>query len=1181
MGTVNIFLGGTGKHIAEDIQDSRDFYGLSIGEPVAFDLDAATRPGVDLRGFVHPRQETIDSVGEVARGWAAREPGPELGPADDAPKPGPQCSPEQSVLVAVGKGIAANPAPADGLYALRGHGLTIFSALFDPSLAIAGAGDGHRLRNLIRDRVREARNEGGDLCVNLVTSTAGGTGAGTVVPLALWLREEYPGVILTLLAVTPTAFASVLRGSPNMEELAAKGRSGTYAMFRELSFLQGVGDPQANFSPRALPATDKGIAYTPGQPLFSRVYWFGGRDANEPEHAFEEAGALLRILSNENTAAELRGKTGNHPLMSVGAVTAIEYPRLRLQRKLVSGVLVAAYERLRAARPTFVGGDAIDREVSLLDYVGGDTGRGLGAWFSGQRHAALSLESAHAPLGGAAAETLAARTGDEAGIEDYASVPRGARIRGPNYEADDAGWKAYQAEVTEGLRDVAQANQRKLGDAIPKMRAGEETAFAEWLRGKAFDEWLSGGGDGSKPDGVEDVQALLDRLDQDARTLEQRVGADNFIPGDTVKEADDRINDLSNKLDKPADVKVDLNWWQRILGFGAAAGLFFAFVLGLSPVWDGVSRFGEFAGTSLSELLVWAGGVGIAIFAFMVVRWLFLRSAGNAASLRVRRQEAEDRLFAAYAERDRVRALRWLHQELCGRDGKTPLFRELRGQIESVKAAVKELDDLYDGLRAQAASEVTRAAANPDHVRATVGDCLEQDQRIADSIVPEIAKRLRVDARLDPNRRICALAVRLEPLDGDDDQVTPASAAARDVLDAIAPDHGAANVAATDVANHWKDALWGLVNWKLGENLPRTFDVALQRCEGGEDAATAALVDRLNRIEFPRRPSVDLRVPASDPVFRQLYAGSADIRARFSAALQHHGLDSAKRNALMQYAAAGQAGQDVGSLGEQIVFLDLWADDKGQAWAPNVISNAVEADVALRTYYDADPGAPDQATANQTCFTVIPELLAATKLELDGTINPLAPAVVARLLGSDLDAQGPTYAELFHLLRARERIILDRTGSGPEARAIVRLSLDDREPIGLVDYALGGVDDRVFGAGRAHVILFDAFCEFMRFDGTPIVAGQEDKGPFTGATLLKGEWANDPRRVARLQRAAVLHWYEGDIDDDCDRMIRVLEGDLRDMANGDRIVRESWERAMRRLLDGEERRRIRRTWLRD
>lgn len=1175
MGTVNIFLGGTGKHIAEDIQDSRDFYGLSISEPVAFDLDGATRAGVELHGFVHPGRQTLNGVAKVAQGWAQHQPGTELAPADGDAKPGPRRSPEYSVLVAVGRGIAENPDPDSGLFALRGHGLTVFSALFDPTLQLAGTGDGNRLRDFIDQRIGEARNEGGDTRINLVTSTAGGTGAGTVIPLALWLRQEYANISLTLLAVTPTAFASVLRGAPNLEDLAAKGRSGTYAMFREVSFLQEV-DPQAGFSPRRLPATSKGLEYEPGGKLFDRVYWFGGRAGNRSSDAFEEAGALLRVLSSDNTAEELLGKTGAHPLQSVGAVSAIEYPRLRLQRKLVSRVLVAAYERLRAASPTFVGGAPVGASVSLLDYVDPNTAGKLGAWFAEQKFAALALDAAHTPLAEAAAGTLAERVREEAEVEGYAAVPKGALIPGPNYDANDADWKAYQAQLLDGLGKVDEANQGKLTDAIPGMREGEEKSFADWLRATVFDQWLSGDG-GDAPDGVEDVLERLDRLDRDAQEIEGRVGADNFIPGETVNEAEDRVNALANKLDKPDAVHVGLKWWQRLIGWGVAAGAFLAFLLPIP--WDNVSRFGEFAGTSLSEILVWAGGLLIAILAFMVVRWLFLRSAEGAASLRERRRDAEDRLFAAYVERDRVRALRWLHQELRGRDGAPPFFRELRDQIGSVRDAVANLGQLYDGLGDQAAAEVARAATHPAHVRATIGDCLDRDDAIADDIVPEIAKRLRVDATLGPDHRMRSLSLRLQPRDGDGDQVTPASAAVSDVLTAIDPDQATQNAIAADNANRWKNAVWKLVNWKLAANLPETFDDALRHCEG--DGAVAALVARLNNIAFPCPPSAELQVPANRPVFRQMYAGNDGIRALFSAALQHPVLDAAKREKLKEYVQGDQAGQVVGSLGEQMVFLDLWADDKGQPWAPHVISNAVEAGAALRTYYGADDG-PSQANARQTCFTVIPELLAATKLELAGEIRPLAPAVIARLLGSDLDTQGPTYAELFHLLRARERIVFDRMGSGPEARTIVRLNLDGGEPIGLVHYSPGGVgaDGQYFGAGRERVIVFDAFCDFMRFDGTPIVTGQGNAGPFGDATLLKGEWANDPKRVARIQRAAVLQWYEGDVDDDCEGMLHVLEEDLARMKNGDSAVRDSWERAMRRLLDGEERRGIRETWLR-
>ena len=264
MGAVNIFLGGTGKEVAEDIQDSRDFYGLGISEPIAFDLNARIRDGVHLN-LVAPGGDTAAGVASLARDWSTRDPGSGVGPDSDARQPGPQRSPEHSLLVKIGEGVARDPAPSAGLFALRAHGLAVFSMLFDPAMAMAGTGAGNELRNHIADRVQSQTFDGRPPRINLITSTAGGTGAGMVIPLALWLRQQYPNVDLNLVAVTPSAFSRVLRGNMDLEELAAKGFSGTYAMLRELSFFSPAPDPQTTFSPRSLPVTHQGLVYQPGR----------------------------------------------------------------------------------------------------------------------------------------------------------------------------------------------------------------------------------------------------------------------------------------------------------------------------------------------------------------------------------------------------------------------------------------------------------------------------------------------------------------------------------------------------------------------------------------------------------------------------------------------------------------------------------------------------------------------------------------------------------------------------------------------------------------------------------------------------------------------------------------------------------------------------------------------------
>jgi hypothetical protein len=122
--------------------------------------------------------------------------------------------------------------------------------------------------------------------------------------------------------------------------------------------------------------------------------------------------------------------------------------------------------------------------------------------------------------------------------------------------------------------------------------------------------------------------------------------------------------------------------------------------------------------------------------------------------------------------------------------------------------------------------------------------------------------------------------------------------------------------------------------------------------------------------------------------------------------------------------------------------------------------------------------------------------------------------------------------------------------------------------------------DENFGAGRSVIIAFDAFCEFMRFDGTPVITGQHSAArPHPSADLFVTDWAGNPERARDIQRATVLEWYHGDIKRDTKLMVERLEEDLKLMAGGASDVRSSWERAMCKLLAGPERMEIRRQLL--
>ena len=432
MGAVNIFLGGTGKEVAADIQDSRDFYGLGISEPIAFDLNARIRDGVHLN-LVAPGGDTAAGVASLARNWSTRDPGSGVGPDSDARQPGPQRSPEHSLLVKIGEGIARDPAPSAGLFALRAHGLAVFSMLFDPATAMAGTGAGNDLRNHIADRVQSQTFDGRPPRINLVTSTAGGTGAGTVIPLALWLRQQYPNADLNLVAVTPSAFSRVLHG--NNEPGGAGGEgvlTGPTRCCASSRSSRRAPDPQTTFSPRGLPVTHQGLVYRPGRQerqLFDRVYWFGGR-GGDPGDAFEEAGALVRLLSYDGSADDLAAETGGSPMQWVGAVTAIEYPKLRYQRRMISSVLQEAYRALREPSERFEG--AGDDATTLLTYVDDQTTRTLGGWFHGNRHGPLAVDGSATVVDPDAADALARRIRSHAGADTSLRevVPYGAAARG-------------------------------------------------------------------------------------------------------------------------------------------------------------------------------------------------------------------------------------------------------------------------------------------------------------------------------------------------------------------------------------------------------------------------------------------------------------------------------------------------------------------------------------------------------------------------------------------------------------------------------------------------------------------------------------------------------------------------------------------------------------------------------
>jgi len=308
---------------------------------------------------------------------------------------------------------------------------------------------------------------------------------------------------------------------------------------------------------------------------------------------------------------------------------------------------------------------------------------------------------------------------------------------------------------------------------------------------------------------------------------------------------------------------------------------------------------------------------------------------------------------------------------------------------------------------------------------------------------------------------------------------------------------------------------------------------------------------------------------------KRLYAGSPAIIAEFAAAMNDPSVAPAERSKLAEYHANHKI---VPSLGEQVAFLDLWALADGDSWGEHTITKSKDADEALQTYYGAHDALALEGTARGNCFTVLPELLAATKIELTtGVVKPLQAAVCARLLGSDLDVPGPTYAELFYLLRARGQVGTSIEGDGPDRRRVFSLKFASEGTIRLVSQPAAGLPpDSLFGAGRSRVQDFDAFTDFLRYSGTPLSGDQLDglvtQAPTANVAIL--DWAStQPAIIAALQRAVVNAWYQGDVTRDAQAMCDEIEKDYAEMGRSE--CADDWRRAMRELVAGTTRTTIR------
>lgn len=144
MGVVNIFLGGSGKYIAEELKGQSEHYALSLPEFIAFDLSReSTHTGVFALGhdLLAPHEQfALTTTTETVPAWAQLDAGAGLAP--EGGRPGPGTRPEAAVMSLIAEQMRDIPPPAEGLWGLRAAGLPAFATFMNPRSAHGAAGGG-------------------------------------------------------------------------------------------------------------------------------------------------------------------------------------------------------------------------------------------------------------------------------------------------------------------------------------------------------------------------------------------------------------------------------------------------------------------------------------------------------------------------------------------------------------------------------------------------------------------------------------------------------------------------------------------------------------------------------------------------------------------------------------------------------------------------------------------------------------------------------------------------------------------------------------------------------------------------------------------------------------------------------------------------------------------------------
>lgn len=1199
MRVVNIFLGGSGKYVAEELKGTKSYYNVDLPGSIAFDVDAsATHSGIFN---LNEELSTVDSTfpdyakDTVAEAWYKIDAGAGIEPAPASA--GPITRPEKAVMRRIGRDTRELKDPGDGLWGVRAPGLLAFDAFLAPdSTGTTARQRANRFRERLETVLVMANQGGAEVRVNIFASTAGGTGAGTFLPFALFIRQTLPNIPkkISLVLIVSSAFdrEPVDRGR-NLLEMQTKGRSGTFAILRELQLLHKA-DPQMRLPEREFPLASGPLRYQLGGKVFDSVYWIGRRQTDEDARkfvAYEEASRVAQALSNDQVVDLLAaGAAAQYSQRLLPSAVTADYPKLRIARRLSSRLVEAVLKRLKGSPSD------TPANVALADY-GGATPDLLGSFIAKEKDRAL-----HKSVGGDGTVPVASMdsliepfTHDEVrGKLGFRNVQTGAaRVQG-GYAAGETAWNSYGHGLASDLDAERDKNKSNVAQRIVVKVSEEAVQFTNWLNRGVIDSLLNpqeeqadGAADGTArtavvaqaPASVRTVRLTMDAIERELTAVKsffsakqgvkQRVPNNTHTRFQTAAEIENKIQTQQNLLFNPARQKGrGLSFVQWLLLLVGAAAVWFVAWLALGALTDGIVRL---------SLSVVAG----AAFGFVLHRWL----AGRERSLPELRRDAERKLFGLY---DDLLYAQTGHEVFAA--VQEYFVPAAEAAIAAGRERLAELEKVYDALLDRATARLKILEGEPKHSVDQVAVTAQVPQARQIEMQQRLLHLVRVPAVYGVNLNDLRLRVVGIP------PAQPAQASVKAMADAAGEDEGASTGQTQGgmELDAMDTALDDMATSMLGDYLPADLAAAIEAEVGATPAAqTQRVANMLQRLMHLLQngipaPGVDRRQPSVDAAgmgaatVRYILVPNQTIAGLVTAAVDPEGryLNDSVRTEVTQYLIRDEQSYKpliVPQIGQSIMALSIWVPNPETIWAGDQIGGTPEGSRAMRTFYGLVLEAKEDAFQCQRTrnFHILPELAAASAIELGSNIiRPLHPVVISRLLGSDPDVAGPTMIELFYLLRSRGYLTWQTVVDEKTARQdrVYELKLHDRAPIPLLSHPQMQVPEPgdPFGASRWIINWFDAFHDFLLYDGHPLAYkpdGTLDDSRFVqivGNTTLQVEsWARLGRvSLGDAQRAIVQEWrrvgLKGQIDVECEGMRKQAEDDANAMGGG--LVSQDWIR---------------------